>query len=58
MTWALILLAFTACLAVASDYSCARGFLKNWAIGVVVVLGLVAAGAALGHIMWVALYAP
>ncbi len=54
----LLVVALAACLAAASDFSGTVGFLRNWMLGVVFVGGLVAAGAGLGRIMWVALFAP
>ena len=52
---ALILVAFGACLAFAPAYVGVLGFLKNWALGILVVVGLFAGGAILGRVMWNAL---
>ena len=54
---ALVLVAFAAALAVASEYSGARGFLKNWAICTVAVVGVLVFGAFLGQVIRSALCA-
>jgi hypothetical protein len=54
---ALILIAVATCLAIASNFSGAPGFLKNWAVAFLVAVGLLATGAFLGRVAWSAMCA-
>jgi hypothetical protein len=47
-----------ACLAAVADFSSRRTFVTRWAIASLGVAFLLLSGAALGHIMWSALFAP
>ena len=54
---ALVVVALAAALAVASEYSDARRFLKKWLVCAVAVMGLATFGALLGEVMLSALCA-
>jgi hypothetical protein len=54
---AVALVAFAAAVAVASEYSDARGFIKRWVMSIVAVVGLAVFGALLGEVMLSALCA-
>ena len=52
---ALVVVTLAAALAVASEYSDARGFLKKWLVCAVTVVGLATFGALLGEVVLSAL---
>ena len=55
---AFLVIALGAALTFAAGHSNVRDFLKKWALGVLFIVGLVAAGAILGNLLNNALVAP